>query len=164
MAEKSVYKKPAFIVALVICLLFLAVGTIFSVPFKTVSDQFFAFMTNNLGWSFIWGASLFVYQLIPDVQPDRKSGSAKTMSGRSIQTLPGLRCSSAAAWGSGSSSGVFRNRSGIICGRRSGRLTAPKPATWLYAIPSSTGGSTPGRSMPWSGLPSLISPTVKGCR
>ena len=55
MAEKSVYKKPAFIVALVICLLFLAVGTIFSVPFKTVSDQVFAFMTNNLGWSFIWG-------------------------------------------------------------------------------------------------------------
>jgi glycine betaine transporter len=61
MAEKSVYKKPAFIVALVICLLFLAAGTIFSVPFKTVSDQVFAFMTNNLGWSFIWGASLFVF-------------------------------------------------------------------------------------------------------
>lgn len=64
MEEKSVYTKPAFIVALAICMLFLAFGAFAGDIFGEYTAKVFAFMTNNLGWSFIWGASIFLFVVV----------------------------------------------------------------------------------------------------
>ncbi len=62
--NKGKSAKVTFWVSLVIGLVFLLVGIAAPVKFGEYTNEVFSFMTNNLGWSFILGASAFLLIII----------------------------------------------------------------------------------------------------
>ena len=62
--SKEQSAKKTFWVSLVICLAFLAAGIAAPGKFGEYTNKVFSFMTNNLGWSFILGASAFIIVII----------------------------------------------------------------------------------------------------
>ncbi len=60
----SIYTKPTFLIALVVMLLFVLLGTVWPVGFKEQADDVFAWMLTNLGWTFILGASAFLFLIV----------------------------------------------------------------------------------------------------
>lgn len=62
--SKEQSAKKTFWVSLVICLAFLVAGIAAPGKFGEYTNKVFSFMTNNLGWSFILGASAFIIVII----------------------------------------------------------------------------------------------------
>jgi len=56
--------KMTFWISLAICLVFLLLGVAAPVKFGEYTNQVFSFMTNNLGWSFLIGATAFLFIVI----------------------------------------------------------------------------------------------------
>ena len=62
--NKGKSAKITFWVSLGICLVFLLLGIAAPVKFGEYTTQVFNYMTENLGWSFIIGASVFLFLII----------------------------------------------------------------------------------------------------
>jgi len=60
----SIYTKPTFVIALIIMLIFVLYGTVWPVEFKENADEVFGWMIANLGWTFILGASVFLFLIV----------------------------------------------------------------------------------------------------
>jgi len=56
--------KMTFWISLAICLVFLLLGIAAPVKFGEYTNQVFSFMTDNLGWSFLIGATVFLFVVI----------------------------------------------------------------------------------------------------
>ncbi len=58
--EKSFYTRPGFIIAIIICAVFVILGIVATEAFADVTGKVFTWMVTYLGWTFILGASIFV--------------------------------------------------------------------------------------------------------
>ncbi len=62
--QKRIYTRPTFLIALIIMVVFVLLGVLAPEGMSKGVSATFSFMINNLGWSFIIGASFFLFLII----------------------------------------------------------------------------------------------------
>ncbi|MFP4563773.1 MAG: BCCT family transporter [Spirochaetia bacterium] len=63
-SRRKLYTRPTFLVALIVMLVFVALGVITPEGMSKAVTATFDFMIKNFGWSFILGASVFLFLII----------------------------------------------------------------------------------------------------
>jgi glycine betaine transporter len=62
--EKNLYTRPTFLISLVVMVIFVVFGVATPEGLGKGVGKVFDFMINNLGWSFIYGASIFLFMIV----------------------------------------------------------------------------------------------------
>ena len=62
--EGSIYTKPTFLIALIVMIVFVIIGVTAPEAFGVVAGNVFSYMITSWGWSFILGASIFLFLIV----------------------------------------------------------------------------------------------------
>jgi glycine betaine transporter len=62
--EGSIYKSPTFLIALIVMIVFVIFGVAAPEAFGVVAGNLFNYMITSWGWSFILGASIFLFLIV----------------------------------------------------------------------------------------------------
>jgi len=60
----SLYTKPTFLIALIVMIVFVVLGVAVPEAFGTATGNVFNYMVSSWGWSFILGASIFLFLIV----------------------------------------------------------------------------------------------------
>lgn len=60
----SLYTKPTFLIALIVMVVFVVLGVAVPEAFGTATGNIFNYMVSSWGWSFILGASIFLFLIV----------------------------------------------------------------------------------------------------